>query len=87
MTQEQALAEFQAMFPGNKCLKVERTRSLGFKHGYMNQFYLWDHSDYLDSHIVASSRRSWEHALAIAKSGNEDCWPVDDSPVEEEAIA
>lgn len=34
----------------------------------------WIYADDLPNGCV-SSYRSWEHALAIAKSCNDDCWP------------
>lgn len=83
MTQEQALAEFQAMFPEDaEKLSVSRERFIGYKP--RNTFYLWNRTG-LGPDIIASSERSFEHALAIAKSGNEDCWPEDDSPIEDAA--
>lgn len=84
MTQEQALEEFKKLRPD--CvgrLKAERVRSIGYIHGFSNEFNLWDYSE-VRPHLI-SSRRSWEHALAIAKSGDEDCWPEDDSPIAEAA--
>ena len=80
MTQEQALFEFQEMFHDRRELQIERTRVIGVKRGHMNTFRLssWQHG----YEIIATSNRSWEHALAIAKSGNEDIWAEDDSPVE-----
>jgi len=41
----------------------------------------WIFSNELPNRCV-SSYRSWEHALAIAKSGNEDCWPEADDEYE-----
>jgi hypothetical protein len=85
MTQEDALKALQEIFPINPYLAVSRERTIGYVKGWANTFYLWDHSGSGRNSIIASSNRSWEHAVAIAKSGNEDCWPEDDSPVEKEA--
>jgi hypothetical protein len=83
MTQEQALAELKLIFPDDaEYLRVEREHSIGCRHGFKDTFTLWNHSAHFNSHIVASSNRSWEHALAIAKSGNEECWEQDTSEVE-----
>jgi hypothetical protein len=87
MTQEQALIAAREIFPGNEFISVERRRSIGYKYGYPNMFYIWDHSSHTKSAIVASSTRSWEHVLAIAKSGNEDIWPEEDAPLEDEVSA
>lgn len=81
MTQEQALEEFKKLRPASADkLKVERERSIGYRSGWPNLFRLWDYSGAVSELIT--SERSWEHALAIAKTGDEDCWPEDDSPVE-----
>lgn len=85
MTQEKALSEFQAIFPEDaNYLTVERERKIGYEHGDMNAFYLWNHNLPGSSSIVASSNRSFEHALAIARSGNEDIWEEDTTPIPEE---
>jgi len=83
MTQEQALVEFQKLRPESTKLQASRERSVGYQHGFANSYVLWDHAEY-GSPIVASSERSWEHALAIAKSGDEDCWPETDAVFEDE---
>lgn len=78
MTQEQALAEIEAAFPEKKGqIKLERNHSIGMQHGSMDQFYIWEKVGRLSVEIMASSDRSWEHAIAIAKSENEDIWPED----------
>ena len=85
MKQSEALEEFKKMFPEDAHrLAVERSFRIGYNFGAMNLFYLWNHSCGMSNHLVASSTRSWEHALAIAKSGNEDVWPEDNSPIEGE---
>jgi hypothetical protein len=81
MTQEQALAAFQELRPKSRHLAVSRDRHIGYRPA--NDYYLWDHSQG-PSALVASSDRSWEHALAIAKSGDEDCWPAEDAVFEDE---
>lgn len=85
MTQEQALAAFQALRPESPKLAVSRERRIGYELGFANCYYLWDHE--LTCSIVASSNRSWEHALAIAKSGDDDCWPEEDAVFEDEVSA
>jgi len=83
--QSEALEEFKKLFPEDaEFLSVERNHTIGFHHGYDDGFTLWNHSEGRDKHIIASSFHSWEHALAIAKSGNEDVWPEDNSPIEGE---
>ena len=86
MTQEQALAEFQKLRPESRKLAVSRDRHIGYHYGQENTYYLWDHAEDSDS-IIATSTRSWEHALAIAKSRNEDCWPEEDAVFEDEVSA
>ena len=84
MTQEEALKEAQAMFPEiADVIAVERQHRSGCKYGNVNTYYIWDHSNH-DCRIVSKSNRSWEHVLAIAKSGNEDCWPETSEPWEDE---
>jgi hypothetical protein len=83
MTQREALDAYRAMFPDRAAkLKVEREHSIGYKYGHMDSFNLWDFSG--PTSQLIQSPYSWEHALATAKSGNEDLWPQDDSPVESE---
>jgi hypothetical protein len=85
MKQSEALEEFKKLFPEDaEFLKVERMHSIGYKHGCYDEFILWNWNLGGTNHIAASSYRSWEHALAIAKSGNEDVWPEDHSPIEGE---
>ena len=88
MTQEQAYEEFYALMPEDRrsFLQAERSRAVGCDHGYKNEYYLWDHSQQGPA-IVAYSTRSWEHALAIARSGNEDIWPEDDPAWDDEVKA
>lgn len=81
MTQEQALEEFKAMFPDRADkLKVERERAIGYDHGHMNTFSLWDYSG-IKSELTQSTR-SWEHLISLVKVGNEGWWPVNDSPID-----
>lgn len=88
MTQEQALKAFQAIFPESDKLQVQRVRSIGYKHGYTTEYSLWDFSRVgRESAIVATSDRSWEHVLAIAKSGNDDCWAEEDGVWEDEQVS
>ena len=86
MTQEQALAELEAIFPEKVgSLTVTRERSIGLHWGHDDEFRAWDHTDHAcDS--IATSNRSWEHMLAIAKSSNEDIWPEDKAPWEDEQV-
>ena len=87
MKQTEALDEARKLFPEiADHISVERNYTIGFKHGIQNQFYIWDHSN-RGARIVAHSDRSWEHALAIAKSGNEDIWPEDATPIDDEVEA
>jgi hypothetical protein len=84
MTQEQALEAAKTMFPDKaNGLVVSRERLIGARWCYPNEFRLWDTS--AQTRIIATSHRSFEHMLAIAKSGNEDVWEEDNSPVEEVA--
>ena len=86
MTQEQALAQFKLFYPQDAdYLQVEREHCIGYRHSVDDAFRLWNHRGGL-CQIVATSNRSWEHALAIAKSGNEDIWP-EDHEFEEESHA
>lgn len=89
MTQEQALKAFQEIFPQQAAsLSVQRERTIGYKHGWPNVYTLWDHSrSRIQSALVASSNRSWEHALAIAKSGDEDVWPEEKGQWEDEQVS
>lgn len=82
MTQEEALEEFKKLRPESADkLRVEREHSIGYTYGATDSFRLWDCSgSKLD---LISSTRSWDHALAMAKSGDEDCWPEDNSPIAE----
>lgn len=82
MTQEQALAAALEIFSDRKKdISVERNRTIGYMTSdTKNTYYIWD-----DTRIAASSDRSWEHALAIAKSGNDDIWEATDSEVGEDA--
>lgn len=86
MTQEQALAAYQAMYPAKADkLAVERERSIGGGIGHPNTFNLWDRSG--SKLGLITSHQSWEHVLSIAKSKDEDLWGKDDSPIEEEIAA
>ena len=67
MTQEQALAELRLAFPDRaNRITLEYTHSIGYAHGYMDEFYIWDHSD-IRPRILASSHTSWDDAVAHAK--------------------
>ena len=84
MTQEQALKELEAIFPNLAGgLTVTRERSIGLHWGSDVEYRAWNHKDRACD-ILATSNRSWEHMLAIAKSGNEDIWPEDKAPWEDE---
>ena len=84
MTQEEALKAYQEMFPEKaEHLEAERTRSIGRRN--QSEFTLWDWSGLRLG--MVKSERSWEHALAMAKSGDENIWPEDQSPVEDEITA
>lgn len=84
MTQHEALEAARALFPDDaQYLSVSRERFIGNQQ--WDRFYLWRHLGGR-AEILASSTRSFEHALAIARSGNEDCWEQDDSPLEQEAL-
>lgn len=84
MTQEEALAELQAAFPDRaQYFRLVREHSIGMQYGCMDEFCIWQH--YGSRQILANSNRSWEHAVAIAKSGNEDIWPEDHSPIVEDS--
>ena len=79
MTQEQALKELQAAFPDKAdYFTLQREHSIGYEYGNIDSFYIFEHS-FGSSRIIASSHRSWAHAVAIAKSADEDIWPEDHS--------
>ena len=89
MTQLEALAEAKIIAPeiADK-LTMDRHHTVGFIYGHVDEFYIWNHAD--DAcEILAHSDRSWEHALAImkAKLGNDNLWPKDNSPIEDEVEA
>lgn len=80
MTQEEALEKFRALRPNSK-VAVSRERFAGDFGGHKNMFSLWDTTGSIL--LIVHSNRSFEHALAVAESGNEDVWPEDDSPIYE----
>lgn len=81
MTQEECLALAQALFHEDaKYISVSRDRYIG--RDTRNEFYIWNERLPGGMQIVASSSRSFDHCLAIARSGNEDIWPEDDSPTD-----
>ena len=84
MTQEQALQALREIYPDNKHLAVSREREIG--HRNTDQYFAWNWTGYR-CEILARSDRSWEHMLAIAKSGNEDIWPEDKSAWEDEQVS
>lgn len=85
MKQSEALEEFKKLFPEDSDnLSVERNHSIGFQCGNEDEFYLRNFANGPSDSIVASSTRSFEHALAIAKSHKKDVWPEDHSPIEGE---
>lgn len=87
MNQQQALDAVKAIFPDiAEHLQVESTRALGAQRGNMNMYWIWDWSGQ-KLRTIAFSTRSWEHALAIAKSGNEDIWPEENEPLEDEEVS
>lgn len=87
MTQEQALAEAQRLFPDIKdYIRVSRERSIGCEHGHMNQYYIWDHSA-LSSEILGGSNLCWEQALDEARSKRDECYQAADEPFEDELIS
>ena len=87
MNQQQALDAVKAIFPDiAEHLQVERSHSLGAQRGTMNVYRVWDWSGRTPK-TLATSGRSWEHAVAIAKSGNEDVWPEESEPFEDEAVS
>jgi hypothetical protein len=84
MTQEQALKELEVIYPELAgFLTVTRERSIGLHWGSDNEYRAWNHKN-RECSILATSDRSWEHMLAIAKSGNENIWPEDKAPWEDE---
>jgi hypothetical protein len=63
MTQEEALEAYKAMFPGREDkLAVGLKRKIGYEHGYMDAYYLWDYSG--DEITLVQSFISWEDALS-----------------------
>ena len=88
MTQEQALAAYQAICP-EKADKLEatRTRSIGFRN--QSEFVFWDWSAYSFGSGPSSlgrigSPQSWEHALLLVRASI--LGEQDNSPVEDEAV-
>ena len=68
-------------------LSLQRQRNLNSQGEVTNSFYIFSHAGCRKHDcLVAHSERSWEHALAIAKSGNPEVWDEDDSPIETEAL-
>lgn len=93
MTQEQALAAYQAMCP-EKAEKLEatRTRSIGFRT--QSEFVFWDWSQYIPGSGPSclgriGSTQSWEHALLLVRAslvGEQDNSPVADDEPENELV-
>lgn len=79
MTHEAALEQFKVMFP-ERADKLAVEYNVTIWDGAKERFYLWDHSSTFGGKIVASSERSWGHALALAKIEQE--WP-EPEPVKE----
>ncbi len=83
MTEEVALGELVKIFPSvdPKFLAVSRDRHVYGDGRVRNSYYVWNYT-VEKATIVGSSYRSYEHALAIAKSGNEDVWEAEDRGME-----
>ena len=63
MTIKEALKAYKAMFPDKADkLSVERKQKIGYEHGYMDCYYLWDYSG--DGVKLVQSLISWEDALS-----------------------
>jgi hypothetical protein len=63
MTIKEALKAYKAMFPDKADkLAVGLKRKIGYKHGYMDAYYLWDYSG--DEIALVQSFISWEDALS-----------------------
>ena len=85
MTQEQALETAKQLFPNiADRITVSRERSIGFKHGSDNEYWIWDHSSRFESIIMGSSTICWEQALDEAKAKYEAGYTVRDTPFEDE---
>jgi hypothetical protein len=86
MTQQEALERAKELCPDiAHYITVSREHSIGFKHGHMEQFYIWDHS-FRESEILASSNTSWEHCLAQI-AAVEDNFTPDNSDFDEPEAA
>jgi hypothetical protein len=74
----------KAIFPDDSGLSV--TIEYTIRASGKVQAIRWIHSRKL-SRLCISSYHSWEHALAIARSGNDDCWPEVDESMDEPVSA
>ena len=82
MTIQEALAQAMEIFPeGEITVSIEQKMKARSRWPFIPKnddttVYMerWIHHRDLPSGCI-SSTRSWEHALAIARSGNEDIWP------------
>jgi hypothetical protein len=82
MTIQEALKAAQEIFPDDENVYVSMDVSL-YKKDKKPRQTLWVFANSLPRRTV-SSNRSWEHALAIARTGNEDIWPEVEEPFEEQ---
>jgi hypothetical protein len=86
MTIHEAYVAAVAIFPAQaKYISVEQDCTVD-GGGVKNEFYIWNGTRTGD-HIAGHSQCSWEHALHIARGGNKDAWPEDNSPVAAEGSA
>lgn len=75
MNQQDALTKLHSLV-GAKA-RVEQDHSLGFAHGNMDDFYLWDGAD-----LLASSSVCWEQAFAVLEAKQAAEFAEDDSNFE-----
>ena len=76
---QEALEAAMQIFPGEYIyVSIDHTLSSDGRERKAR----WIHCEALRNGCSCSDR-SWEHVLAIARSGNEDCWPEVDDPIEE----
>ncbi len=84
MTQQEALKIAMELCPDAE-IQLERVHCIGAKRGSMEEFKIWDWRGNLRS--LATSEKSWEHAIDILRTQQEDLYPQDSSTEELDAAS
>lgn len=81
MTIEQVYQQLAEIYPGES-VKISIDRTWDSANKFRSSYYIFVPNAVGSQKRIWSSDRSWEHALAQARSSNEDIWEEQQEPME-----